>query len=381
MSNHFYLSEPSFDNKDIKAVKESIRSGWVSTAGKQISIFEDKLSKYTNSKYVLACVNGTSGLHISLKVLGVEEGDEVITPTLTFVASINSIIYNNANPVFMDCDKFFNIDSEKTIKFLENNTYIKNNHTYNKRTKKRISAIIIVHVWGNAVNLIKLLKKCKQLNIKVLEDASESLGTFYKNGKHTGTLGDIGIISFNGNKIITTGGGGAILTNQKKYYTKTKYLINQAKDDSLFFVHNEVGYNYRMPNLNASLGNSQINKLKNNLKKKILIKSWYVKYLDSKYSKISEVPNYSINNNWLIILILIKKISIKKIINKLILKKIHVRPVWKLNHQQKMFKHFENFEIDNAKIIINKSICLPSSIKLNEKDIKLISFIINDILK
>lgn len=381
MSNNFYLNEPVFDSRDIKSVKESVKNGWVSTAGNQIKIFENKLSKYTNSKYVLACINGTSGLHISLKVLGVKDGDEVIVPTLTFVASVNSIIYNNAKPIFMDCDKFFNIDVEKTIKFLNNNTYLKNNYSYNKKTKKRISAIIVVHVWGNAVNLNKLIKKCKKLNIKILEDATESLGTFYKDGKHTGTLGDIGVISFNGNKIITTGGGGAILTKKIKYYKKIDYLINQAKDNSLYFVHNEVGYNYRMTNLNASLGNSQLIKINNILKKKILIRSWYIKYLDPKNSKIAEVPNYSDNNNWLILITFIKNINIKKIIKYLILKKIHVRPIWKLNHNQKMFKNFENFEINNANIIINKSLCLPSSIKLKERDVKLISFTINNFLK
>ena len=185
MSKFLALSEPYFDKDEIKNVTKVIKSSWVSTAGKEIGVFENLLSKYTNSKYAIACVNGTSALHISLKLAGVKKNDEIIIPTLTFVAPVNAIIYNNASPIFMDSDEFYNIDAKKTIEFIENNTVFKKGYSYNIRTKQRISAIIIVHVWGNAVDLNELIKVCEKANIKIIEDASESLGSFYKKLKKT----------------------------------------------------------------------------------------------------------------------------------------------------------------------------------------------------
>ena len=242
------LNEPTFDKKDIDIVKKCFSSGWVSSAGKNIDKFEKKISEYTGSKYAIACINGTSAIHISILVSGAIPGSEIIVPSLTFIAIINAIKYSNCDPIFMDSNNNFCLDIDKTIDFIKNHTKIKikdqKKYCINKKTNKIISAIIPVHVFGNAVRLEKLITICNKYNIKVIEDAAESLGTTYITGKyknkHCGTIGTLGCLSFNGNKIITTGGGGIILTNSKILAEKSKYLINQSKDDPINFIHNNT---------------------------------------------------------------------------------------------------------------------------------------------
>ncbi|MBT6938248.1 MAG: aminotransferase class I/II-fold pyridoxal phosphate-dependent enzyme, partial [Candidatus Marinimicrobia bacterium] len=206
------LSVPSLKGNELEYVKECIDTEWVSSAGKYVNLFEQKIAEYTGSKYAIACMNGTAAIQVSLRLAGVEAGDEVIVSTLTFIASVNTITYNNAKPIFMDADKYYNMDAEKTIDFIKNDTLYKNGFSYNKITHKKISAILPVHVWGNACSFNELSELCKERNIAIVEDACESLGTFYNEGKykgkHTGTIGKLGCLSFNGNKIITTGGGG-----------------------------------------------------------------------------------------------------------------------------------------------------------------------------
>ncbi len=208
------LSVPSLKGNEWEYVKECLDTEWVSSAGKYVDLFEQKIAEYTDAKYAVACVNGTSALQVSLRLASVQPGDEVIVPTLTFIAPVNAIAYNGATPVFMDADEYYNIDSEKTIEFIKNETVFKNGFTFNKNTNKKISAIIPVHVWGNACWFDDLEDLCLERNITTVEDASESLGTLYNEGvykgKHAGTIGKLGCLSFNGNKIITTGGGGMI---------------------------------------------------------------------------------------------------------------------------------------------------------------------------
>ncbi len=302
------LNEPNLIGNEWKYVKKCLDTNWVSTAGKFVKLFEKKICKFTKSKYAVCCINGTSALHISLKIAGVKSNDEVIVPSLTFIAPVNAIRYNNAYPIFFDSDNYFNLDVLKLVKFLDKNTFLKKGFCYNKKTKRRISAIIPVHVWGNGADIKNLLKACKKRNIKIVEDASESLGTFYKkkylkNRKHTGTVGDVGCISFNGNKIITSGGGGVIITNNKKIAKKADYLINQAKDNSFKFIHNEIGYNYKLTNIQAALGFAQLENIEYFLKKKKEIYSYYKKKINNhKLFKIVETPKYSQNNNWITIL-------------------------------------------------------------------------------
>ncbi len=376
MTKYIPLYPPNIPKKSIYYLKKCVDENFVSTSGNLISLFEKKISNFTSSKYVVALNSGTSGLHLALKIIGIKSHDEVIVPTLTFVATINAVIYNRCSPIFMDSDDYYNIDIRKVINFLKEETIFKKNYTFNKQTKKRIYAIIITHVWGNAVNLLDLVKICKKRNIKIIEDASESLGTFYKkNKKHTGTIGDVGIISFNANKIITTGCGGMLLTNNINYFKMAKYFSAQAKEEDVFFVHNNVGFNYRMTNISAALGIEQIKNINKILRQKRIIKDLYSKY----FSKIKGVkffngPTYSLNNNWMNLVqvksLYTKSKSLKKIINLFEKKRIQLRPVWNLNHTQKPFKLFQTYKIKNAIKLFNNSLCLPSSTILKTKDIK-----------
>lgn len=376
MYNKISLHEPFLDHKELLSVNNCVKSTWLSTSGQLIEKFEDEVSKFTKSKYCVALNSGTSALHISLIVANVQSGDEVLVPTLTFIAPINSIRYINATPVFMDCDKTFNIDIKKTIEFIKNETIFKNNYSYNIKTKRKISAIIVVHVWGNAVKLDSLIELCKDRNIKLIEDSSESLGTFYSEGKyknkHTGTCGYCGVISFNGNKIVTSGNGGMILTNNLKIAKRAKYLSTQSKNNSYKYIHNEIGYNYRLSNINAAIGLSQMQKLK----KMLISKKEIHKYYINKISTIKGVnillnPRHSNSNNWLNIITIDRtyKYSTNLLMKKFIKNKINVRPVWFPNHKQKHLKNFQKYKINTANKLINNSLCLPSSAFLSKKNL------------
>ena len=264
------ISEPYINGNELKEVKKIIKRNEISSYGAIIEKFEKKLQQITKIKHIVSCSSGTSALHTALKVVGVKKNDEVLVPTITFIATINSLKYLGANPVFFGCDKFFNIDSEKVIEFIKKHTYFKKGITYNSKTKKKISAIIPVHVWGNAANIKKLCLVCKKRGIKVVEDSTEALGTHYKGKKKhsVGSIGDIGCFSFNGNKIITSGNGGAIVTNNKNYASKARYYLSQATDDKQKFIHKDIGYNYRFSGLNAAFGLGQLNLLKFYVKKK-----------------------------------------------------------------------------------------------------------------
>jgi len=312
------LHEPYFFGNEIKHVKKCIETKWVSTGGEYVSKFEREIEKFTKAKFAVAVNSGTSALDLSLKLLNVELGDEVIVPSVTFIAPINCVLYQNAKPIFMDCDENFNIDIKKTIKFIENKTTFKNGYTINKKTKRKIKAIILVHVFGNLADTIRIKKLCKQRNIKILEDASESLGSFYENKVHSGLIGDLGCLSFNANKIITTGAGGMIITNNNKYALRAKYLSTQAKNDPFYFVHNDVGYNTRLNNLSAAVGVGQIKNINKILRKKKKIHALYKKKL-LKFKNFKLILNRSQTkvNNWLNVILFSKKINRKKLINEL----------------------------------------------------------------
>ena len=377
------LHEPLLAGNERKYIKNCLDRGWVSSAGKYVDIFEKKIAKYTGAKYAVACVNGTSALQVSLKLVGVKRGDEVIIPSMTFIAPVNAINYNNAKPVFMDCDEYYTIDVNKTIDFINMETHtikekISGNDltiTVNKKTGNRITAIIIVHVFGNAVRLGKLVDLCKKRNIALIEDAAESIGTFYKIDKykkrHTGTVGIIGCLSFNGNKIITTGAGGMILTDNRQIAKKAKYLTNQAKDDPIYSVHNEVGYNFRLPNILAALGLAQLESLSKNIKKKKIIHEKYKKKINKiRYLSISNTPYYATSNYWLNILEIKKNLSKKElsnIIKHLSKNGIEVRPLWHPNHLQKKYKNCQTYKLKNINNIYRNRLCIPSSAQLTRK--------------
>jgi perosamine synthetase len=371
------LSVPSLKGNEWKYIKECLDTEWVSSAGKYVDLFEQRMAEYTGVKQAIACVNGTAALQLSLRLAGVERGDEVIVPTLTFIAPINSIIYNGASPVFIDADEFYNMDSEKTISFIKEHTIFKDGFTYNKVSGKRIRAIVPVHIWGNAVWLDDLVEICNERNIAIVEDASESLGTRYIKGKfhgrHTGTIGILGCISFNGNKIITSGGGGMILTDDEQLAERARYLSTQAKDDPVRYIHNEVGYNFRLTNIQAALGLAQLEQLPGFLTKKRAIYKQYAKGLNGRNGyKMAEAPDYSENNHWLNVLQLdTSKIEggYEVIMELLTSRNIQTRPVWGLNHMQLPFNKFQSVGIKSATELVKSSLCLPSSVNIEVIDI------------
>ncbi len=370
------LHLPYLSGNEKKYLSQSISSNFISTFGPYVEKFEKKIKNLTKSNYVVAVNSGTSALHISLLLSNTKPGNEVIVPTISFIAPINAIIYCKANPIFMDVDEYLNIDVKKTINFLRYNTVRKGKFTYNKKTKKKISTLILVHVYGNLADIKPLIKICKEKNIDIIEDAAESIGSYYKNfdyKKHSGTIGKFGCLSFNGNKLITTGAGGAILTQNKNLAAKARYLVNQAKNDPINYVHNEVGYNYRMSNLHAAVGLAQIEKIKKILKNKKKIYSYYSNSI-SKINGLSILkhPNYCIANNWINLVKINKNIykkDIKLLINFFKKNQIEVRPLWLPNHLQKPFSNCEKFQINNAQKMVNRILCLPSSANLKKNQI------------
>ena len=268
----------------------------------------------------------------------------------------------------MDCDEYYNLDTNKTINFIKNETYFENGFSYNKKSNKKVAAIVPVHVWGNAVWFDELYELCSERNIQIVEDASESLGTKYTKGKfknfHTGTIGKIGCTSFNANKVITAGGGGAIITNDKNIADKALYLVSQAKDDPIRYIHNEVGYNYRITNINAAIGLAQLEMVDEVLKRKEEIRNFYFNHISSINGlELARVPLYAKNNYWLNLITLSHdyKYNLSELFNKFDNNKIQTRPVWQLNHLQNQYKQYQKFNIMNAEKKIKNSLCIPSS--------------------
>ena len=362
------IHEPYFDTKESSYVKKSVNSTYVSTVGGFIKKFEDEIKNFTNSKYAVATVNGTSALHISMMTLGIGPNHEVLIPNLNYIGSSNATIYCGASPHFIDVDsKYLGIDTIKLRDYLKKNTFTKKKQTFNKNTLKKIVAIAPTHIFGQPSKMKEIMDISKEFNFKVVEDAAESLGSFYKH-KHTGTIGDVGILSFNGNKIITTGGGGMILTNNFKIYHQAKMLSQVSKISHPWkYDYQGLGFNYRMPNLNAALGCAQIKKLKNFLKAK---KKLYSKY-ESKFKNhnefylLKELPDTKCNN-WLITVILKKKN--KNLLNKILKttnkKGFNTRPVWQLLSRVPHLKKYPKMDLSNSMNLSETIVCLPSSVKL-----------------
>ena len=364
-SSYLVLHEPTISNVEEKYLKKCLKSGFVSTVGKYVQMFEKKIKKYTKSKYVISVVNGTSALHVALKLISIKKNEEVLVPDISFVATANAILYEHAKPHFVDVEEEnFGINPEKLNNYLIHNTRIRNNSCYNKKTGNKIAAVIVVHVFGHAARIEKILQIAKNFKLKVIEDAAESLGSFYKK-KHLGTFGDIGILSFNGNKIVTAGGGGAILVKSKSLATRALKLSTTSKVKHQWeYKHDELGYNYRMPNINAALGLAQLNKILILLKlKRRLFKQYKKIFKNINEASLVGEPKNAKSNFWLQAFV-IKKNS-KKIRNSFLSEmhknKIFARPVWNLLHKQKHLKKYPKMNLDYAKNLENRIINLPSS--------------------
>lgn len=374
------LSVPHINQDDINHINKVLKSEWISTTSKTVSNFENKLSNFCGVKYSVALNSGTSAIHLGLKILGVDNSCEVIVPSLTFIATVNPILYLGAKPLIFDVDHQQNLKIKDVIKFIINNTKFHNNSTVHKKTKKKIKAIIVAHMWGRACDFFELKKLCKKRNIYILEDAAEALGSYIKskthNFKHCGSLGDIGCLSFNANKIITTGSGGAIITNNKNFYKKAQYLANQAKDDTFNYIHNECGYNYKMNGINAALGISQLKKInkKINLRKKV-----HKRYLTNfKNLKDFIILPFGLNSktNYWINVISFKLLNFNQthiLSSMLSKKKIETRRIWRPLNLQSYLNKYKTYNITNATKFYSNSLCIPSDDSLKNYDIDKIS--------
>lgn len=367
------LSEPEISGNEWKYIKECLDAGWVSSAGTYVDKFEKTVAAYVGTKYAVATVNGTSALHVSLIACSIGPDDEVIVPTLTFIAPVNAVRYCGANPVFMDSNpETLCIDVQKTADFISGRCERrKDSFTYNKKTGRKIKAIIPVHVFGHPADMDGLLEVCGKGNIDIIEDATESLGSEYQE-KKTGSLGKAGCFSFNGNKIITTGGGGMVVTDDKHLSEKIRHLCTQAKKDLFEYDHDEIGYNYRLTNLQAAMGVAQMERLDDFIAIKRKNASLYRKLL----SGIEEIEFLweadSVKNNFWFYTVRLSKGHKKTLMERLLSKNIQVRPIWKLIHTLPMYKDCQVYAINNVVEAYESCINLPCSVGLREEEIEFV---------
>lgn len=365
------LSVPNLKGNELKYVTHAVESEWVSTGGPYINDFEKQIADYVGVNEAVACQSGTSGLHLALMMCQVTNGDEVIVPTLTFIASVNPIKYIGAEPIFMDCDDNLTMDMDKLRSFCETECELRDNNLINKKTGRQIKAVIVVHVFGNMADMESLMAIAEQYHLKVIEDATEALGTYYTEGKykgkHAGTIGDIGVYSFNGNKILTTGGGGIIVSgNNKEYIDKCRYLSTQAKNDTLYFVHDEVGYNYRMTNLQAALGIAQMEQLEKFITTKKDNYNYYKELGIPLLCFREDIrPNY-----WFYSYMTNKRDELMKELDN---KEIQTRPIWKLNHTQKPYEQSQAYQIDKAYYYYDHVLNLPCSSNLTRAEVQIVA--------
>ena len=371
------LSVPNLSMDILDNLKECLESGWVSTGGRFIPEFETKVKNYMKTKFAAGVQSGTAGLHMSLQVLGVQRDEEVFVPTLTFIAAVNPTTYLGASPIFIDCDDSLCMDPIKLEKFCSEECDFKEGVLVNKKTNKKIRALVIVHVFGNMADMEKIMDIAKKYNLRVLEDATEALGTYYiegrYKGKYAGTIGDIGVLSFNANKIITTGGGGMVVGDNEELVEKVRFLSSQAKKDTLYFIHDEIGYNYRMLNLQAALGTSQIDQLESFIETKIKNYKIYKEELE-KIEGLEILPFVEgiRANHWFYSLKIDKKkygIGRDELLQKLVDAGIQTRPIWGLIHQQKPYSTCQSYEIEKALYYYDRILNLPCSSNLTEKEV------------
>lgn len=370
------LSIPHLDGNEWEYVKKCIDTGWVSSAGAYVTEFENKVAEFAGAKYGVACVNGTSGLHLTMHIHDIKLGDHLIVPNITFIASANAASYTFANPIFVDVDPdTWQIDLDLLEEFLEKNTYTatdkigeeEKTYSYSLLTHKPIKAIMPVHVLGNMCDMGRLMEIANRFHLLVIEDASESLGSYYK-GKHSGIFGKMGVFSFNGNKIITTGGGGVIVTDDEALAIRAKHLTTQAKADPNTYYHDEIGFNYRMVNVLAAIGVAQMEQLPDFIKRKKHIDAYYREYLqgvgDIKFQKVEEGVDA---NCWLFTFSTSKQAEILKALQE---NKIIARPFWMPMNQLPMFQnHLYVNHNNHSKAVHANSLSIPSSVNLTDKEL------------
>jgi len=357
------LHRPIFENNAIEYLIDCINSNFVSTAGKKVSEFEERISRFVGSKYAVATINGTSALHVALKILAVQNDDEVITQALTFIGTCNPIVYVGARPIFVDVDlDTLGLSPNALRRFLEKNGVIKKGQCWNKYTGRRIAACIPMHTFGIPCRINEITVICKEWNIPIIEDSAESLGSYFQE-KHTGTFGLFGILSFNGNKIITTGGGGMIITDNENLAKRAKHITKTSKIAHQYEInHDEVGYNYGLPNLNAALGCAQIENLESMLAVKQKIHLLYVELFKKMNVSMVKPLQISRGNNWLNAIILQDKKERDMFLTYTNDRGITTRPVWRLISETEMYKKYQRDDLENSYWLQDRIVNIPSSV-------------------
>lgn len=360
------LHAPLFIGNEKKYIEECIDSNYVSSVGRFVDLFETKMAHYTGSRKAVVCVNGTNALHIALKLVGVEQFDEVITQALSFIATTNAISYCGASPIFIDVDRETMGMSSKALEtFLNVETVMRADGCYNKTTGKRIKACVPMHTFGHPCRIDEISLICEKNKIELIEDAAESIGSYFK-GQHTGTFGKIGVLSFNGNKTITTGGGGMLLFNDEKLACKAKHITTQAKvPHSWEFVHDEIGYNYRMPNINAALGVAQLENLDLYIQKKRMLAKTYESFFNSVNNVSFFVePEHALSNYWLNVIIFETMDQRNLFLEESNSQKVMTRPVWRLMSKLPMFEKCQKDSLVNSYWFESRVVNIPSSVRV-----------------
>ncbi len=373
MNKTIPLSVPHLQGNEWKYVKECLDTGWISSAGEFVNRFENMVAEYTGAKYGVACMNGTVGLHIAQILCGVTADDHVIAPNITFIATLNAIKYTGASPILIDVNPLdYQMDLELLETFLNENAVQKSDENGNyfvlNSTNKRIKAIMPVHVLGNMGNLDKLQQIATKFKLEIIEDSTESLGSFYK-GKHSGTFGKMGIFSFNGNKIISTGGGGVIVTDDEVLAKKAKHLTTQAKVSQMEYIHDEIGYNYRLVNVLAAIGVAQMEEFPNLLENKRKMDAFYRNELNGVEDiAFQEVSNVVQANCWLFTF---KTEKMRELLTFLNENGVQSRPFWMPMNKLPMFKDDIYVSKSNqSEVIYSQCISIPSSAGITQKEMQ-----------
>lgn len=387
MGKFIPLSIPNFEGNERKYVDDALDQGWVSTGGTYITKLEREMAKFLHVENVAACQSGTSALHLSLVEAGVRPGDVVIVPPLTFIAAVNPVKYQFATPVFIDCDDSFCMDPIKLKLFCEEECEW--DGLVLKHKGAIVKALIVVHVFGNMADMESIMDIAEKYNLKVIEDATEALGTFYTEGrfvgKYAGTIGHFGAYSFNGNKIITTGGGGAVTANNPKVVDHIRFLSTQAKTDPHYYVHDEVGYNYRMTNLQAALGVAQMEELQEFIERKQRNYDIYKKLFDGfEYGFLMPFRSGTSSNKWFYSISVDRKMivtSMREIIVALHDQGIETRAIWGLINEQKPYEGEETYKLEKAPYYADRILNIPSSTQITEEEIRYVTDKVKQLLR
>lgn len=377
MDRFIPLSIPNFEGNEIKYVNDALNQGWVSTGGAYINALEQKISDFLQTEQTAACQSGTAALHLSLIKCGVQPGDLVIVPTLTFIAAVNPVKYQFADPIFIDCDDSLCMDPVKLEQFCHKECEKTDTGLKHKESGRRIRALIVVHVFGNLADMEAIMRIADTYGLYVIEDATEALGTKYAEGmyagKYAGTIGDFGAFSFNGNKIITTGGGGAVTAKIPEDVEYIRYLSTQAKDDPHSYIHYEIGYNYRMTNLQAALGVAQMEELPEFIRRKqrnyLLYKEIFE---DFSFGSLLPFRDGTNSNNWFYSLdVAIERIEsdLHDVIERLSKRGVQTRPIWGLIHEQRPYEGAITYCIERAIYYSRRVLNLPCSTQMTEDEV------------